>query len=343
MNIYFHARQEQFLFLLDEITIAYMIRQHISAAHICLTCQIRLGQRPLQSSIRKAYSTGLVADEENGRGTSNDQTDHNGELDNNRETESYSGRSIDATGSRESPPNHLHRHVSRRFRRLKLSDDKPSTPNTKVYGHTGLQKVGDNVKLSVDALGKSAEVLILRDSKLKFYKQKTKGINEDAPPESFDIFARIQSERGLISSKDVATNINEFKTRGETLKTWDDFNELAQSLQDSFTHAQMRQYIQSYPREERMVKVPSLGSGIPDKEKTTVRATPWIPEISPIDQPIDPSPLRGYSPPSYNHKQILAARILRECWKLEVPELVEGIGEVEVQTHIEDLDFLISV
>ncbi|RAL63544.1 hypothetical protein DID88_003588 [Monilinia fructigena] len=326
-----------------------MIRRHISAAHICLRCQIRLGQRPLPLLTRRTYSTELAADYEgNEAGTSDGQSQYNGsEKDSNGDTKSFSERDIDPERPREWPPERQNDIVIRRpyavvkpprYSRV-TKHFRGSVP--KVYGHTGIKQIGDSVILSgVDTLGKSAEVLVLRDSKLKFYKEKVKDIGEDPAPESIDILATIQSETGIISSKDVETNINEFKPLKDEIQTWKDFNDLVQSMQDSFTVTQLKTYLQSHPRKDRMKKTPSLGGRILDDEE--VQVTPWVPEISPISQPIDVSPLRGYSPSSYNHKQTLVVRILRECWRLEVPELVEGIGEVEVQIHIKDLDFLIN-
>ncbi|KAA8569021.1 hypothetical protein EYC84_000694 [Monilinia fructicola] len=328
-----------------------MIRRHISAAHICLRCQIRLGQRPLPFLTRRTYSTELAADYEgNEPGASDGQSQYNGsEKESNGDTESFTERAMDPERPREWPPEHQNDIVIRRpYAVIKPPRYSRVTKHfsgsvPKVYGHTGIKQFGDSVILSgVDTLGKSAEVLVLRDSKVKFYKKKARGIGEDPAPESIDILATIQSERGIISSKDVETNINEFRPLEDEVQTWEEFNDLVQSLQDSFTVAQLKMYIQSYPKTDRMRKVPSLGVRIPDDEEAIVQVTPWIPEISPISQPIDDSPLRGYSPSSYNHKQTVAVRILRECWRLEVPELVEGIGEVEVQVHIKDLDFLIS-
>lgn len=334
-----------------------MIRRHISAAHICLRCQIRLDRRSLPSLARRAYSTELDADHEgNGLRPSNVQS-QGSQLGSNGDTESLTRENnIDTTRPREWPPEWhddivIRRHPgatkpprpSRRVKQTKpLKQIKESNP--KIYGYTGIKQVGNSVTLSgVDALGKNAEVLVLRDSKLKFYKAKNKSpLDASPPPENIDILARIQSERGIVSSKDVEAHINECKPAQGTIQTWDDFNGLVQLLQKSFTNPQMKKYIQSYPEEERMRKVPSLGVGILYDENAISRATPWVPETSPINQPVDDDPLRGYSPASYNYKQNIAVRILRECWQIEVPELVDGIGEVEVQVQIKDLDFLNS-
>ncbi|KAI9644415.1 hypothetical protein NHQ30_007772 [Ciborinia camelliae] len=330
-----------------------MIRRHISAAHICLRCQIRLGQRSLQFSARRAYSTELIVDHEgNWSGASNGQPQHGERHGNsNEDTGSYNERWVDPTRPREWPPEPHNdkaiRKPSRAIRTPKSSRrSKPLDkykPKEKVYGHTGLKQFGASVPLSgVDALGKSAEVLVLRDSKLRFYKEKVKDMDEAPAPESIDILARVQSERGIISSEDLETNINEFKPQKDKIQTWEDFNDVVQSLHTSFTNNQLKKYIQSYPRKQRMRRVPSLGLGILYDKEAISRCTPWVPEISPINQPIDNSPLRGYSPASYNPKQNHAVRVLRECWQLEVPEIVEGIGEVEIQIAIKDLDFLVS-
>lgn len=333
-----------------------MIRRHISAAHICLRCQIRLDRRPLPSLARRAYSTELDADhEDNGLQTSNVQS-QGSKWDSNGETELHtSEKDTDTARPREWPPERQDDIVIRRtygvLKGPKLSRGvkhiKPEGHikeyKPKIYGRTGTKQVGNSVTLSgVDALGKDAEVLVLRDlmSKSQKVKKKKSPLGEGPAPEPINILARLQSERGIVSSKDVEAHINECKPTEGTIQTWDDFNGLVQLLNKSFTIPQLKNYVQSYPEEERMRKVPSLGVGILYDENAIFRATPWVPEISPINQPVDDNPLRGYSPASYNYKQNIAVRILRECWQMEVPELVDGIGEVEVQVQIRDLDFL---
>ncbi|CAD6445663.1 91f558a1-26b0-4797-8be9-77ac822c113d [Sclerotinia trifoliorum] len=325
-----------------------MIRRHISVAHICLRCQIRLGQRSLPFSARRAYSTELPKDhEENGLGTSNGQSQHNESQEGDRGTELPFNEKDEIKRPVGWPPEQqddipIRRQYLGRIPELNYGIKHLRGLKPKLYGRNGDQKVGDKVELSgVNALGKTAEVLVLRDSKFELPKKKEKEyIIEGQEPESIDILARIQSERGIVSLEDIRANINEFRPDQEKIQTWSDFNDLVQSLQNSFTIPQLRTYIKSYPAKERMKKVPPLGAGILYDENAISRSTPWVPEISPISQPIDHSAIRGYSASSYNDRQIFAVRILRECWRLEVPELLEGIGEVEVQVQIKDLDFL---
>ncbi|TGO87043.1 hypothetical protein BPOR_0255g00080 [Botrytis porri] len=286
-----------------------------------------------------------------------------GQLDSNGDTESHNKENDIDTARPRDWPTEQHNNIVIRRHYVAMKARRPSRgvkqtksikhtkpvkeikeSNPKIYGHTGTKQVGSSVTLSgVDALGKNAEVLVLRESKVKFYKANNKRpLGANPTPEHIDILARLQSERGIVSAEDIEAHINECKPAEGTIQTWDDFNGLVQLLQRSFTNPQMKKYIQSYPEEERMRKVPSLGVGILYDENAISRATPWVPEISPINQPVDDNPLRGYSPASYNSKQNMAVRILRECWQIEVPELVDGIGEVEVQVQIQDLDFLNS-
>ncbi|QSZ34656.1 hypothetical protein DSL72_007510 [Monilinia vaccinii-corymbosi] len=332
-----------------------MIRRHISAAHICLRCQIRLGQRSILSSTRRAYSTESAADYEgNEEGISNGQSQYNGgESDRDGDTELYSERGIGTTRPSEWPPERHDDVVIRRVHvevppprpsrgtKTSSSSRSTSTPKLKLYGYTGTKKFGDTVTLpGVNALGKSTDVLVMRDSIVKVYKREIAKIDEAPAPESIDILAKIESERGILSSEDIKTSIDEFKSQLDKIQTWKDFNDLVQSLQDGFSGMQLHSYIQSHPRKARMTRAPPLGVGIRYGEKATVRISPWVPETSPISQPIDFSPLRGYSLPSYTPKQILAVRILRECWRLEVPELVDGIGQVDIHFRMRDIDFL---
>ncbi|APA12078.1 hypothetical protein sscle_08g068480 [Sclerotinia sclerotiorum 1980 UF-70] len=325
-----------------------MLRRHISAAHICLRCQIRLGQRSPPFSTRRAYSTESAKNhEENGLGTLNGQSQHNESQEGGGDTELPFNEKDEIKRPIEWPPERqddipIRRPYEGTIPKSNYGIKHLRPPKLKFYGRSGNQKVGDKVALSgVDALGKTAEVLVLRDLKFQLPEKKGKEfISEGQEPESIDILAKIQSERGIVSSEDIKANIDEFRPDQEKIQTWSDFNDLVQSLQNSFTIPQLRKYIKSYPAEKRMKKVPPLGDGILDYSNSIWRSSPWVPEISPISKPIDDSAILGYSASSYNDKQNLAVKILRECWRLEVPELLEGIGEAEVYVKLKDLDFL---
>jgi hypothetical protein len=190
--------------------------------------------------------------------------------------------------------------------------------------------------LDVDALGEPAEVIVLRDSKYTTYDY-AKEYQVVEPVESIDILAALDNERGLVGQKEVEENINQFRPKkGEEPQDWDGFNKLVQDMQAGFTVSQLARYIQSFNEANGGEKSsPSVGFLIP-------RISPWMPESSKSTTYLDGDSTGGYSVASYTNKQRLVLRLIRECWKLALPEVEEGIGEVELELKPGDYDLLLS-
>ena len=208
-------------------------------------------------------------------------------------------------------------------------------PLGKLYGFTGQQLRENREKLGVDVLGEMAEVIVLRDSKMRNYTQGEYEENVEAQ-EGVDILAKLDEERGLVGWKEIESNINDFRpTDGRHPQTREEFGDLLTGLQNGFTVSQLKSYLEVHGRK-------NLADLAPISVSLALRISPWIPGVSESDERLDDDDLRGYDLESYTSKQRLVLRLLRECWKLELPFVEEGIGQIEVEIKPGDLDLLLS-
>jgi len=174
-----------------------------------------------------------------------------------------------------------------------------------------------------------AAVIILKDTEFKAYSFGAKQI-EDLEPRSINILAELDNERGLVGRQEVEENINQFRPKeGHEPQTEEDFNTIIQEIQTSFTSSQLARYIQAHEK-----GVPKLAD-----DALIIGITPWTPGISESRLPLDEED-RGYSFSSYTGKQRLALRLVRHCWNLGLPQLEEGIGEIEVELRPKDFYLL---
>jgi len=210
-------------------------------------------------------------------------------------------------------------------------------PLGKLFGYTGSMQREGRETLEIESLGKAAEVIVLRDSGLKFTRRTTV-IPEAEKAEAVDILATLNRERGMVAHTQVDENISTFRPKaGEEPQDRQQFNELVQQIQSSFTISQLAKYIQTFSSGQDSA-APSLRKAI--KAKLIRRITPFLPQAAIDGDPTDPASVRGYSYPSYTPKQRLALRVMRECWKLRLPELEDGIGEIEVELNSPDFQLL---
>lgn len=219
--------------------------------------------------------------------------------------------------------------------RRPLSPDRPLTkyPLGKLYGYTGQQLRENRETLPIDVLGETAEVIVLRDSRIS----KTRPSHEEdvETQEGIDILAKLDEERGLVGWEEVQANINDFRpSASERLQTKDQFSGLLIGLQSGFTAAQLARYLKAHGKKN--VSTQSVTA------QHALRISPWVPGISDSDRPLQRDALRGYDLRSYTSKQRLVVRILRECWELELVDVEEGIGQIEVELKPGDFDLLLS-
>jgi hypothetical protein len=281
----------------------------IARPHICLRCQSRLARRSNPARNQIAFQS-TDARPQRSRIIPDDYDQDEDRFHHTRRPLRLSRRPLGG-------PNHISQH-----------------PLGKLYGYTGQQLRENRERLSVDVLGEAAEVIVLRDSKISNYSHT---IEENVETrKGIDILAKLDKERGLVGWEEVETNIDEFRPKeDEEPQTTLEFGQLLTDLQSGFTVAQLARYLQAHGQKDK--KAPKLSS-----TSLIQRISPWIPGVSESDSHLDQDELRGYDLQSYTSKQRLVLRVLRECWKLQLPFVEEGVGQIEVELKPGDLDLLIS-
>lgn len=281
----------------------------IARPHICLRCQLRLARRPASrvrfhtiDSKRSAYPSAARSARED-----------------DEESLPYPAvRRPLGLGRTASPPVDVLKPLGER-----------------LYGHLGNKLRDDRERLDIDALGQPAEVIVLRDSKLNYYAHSK--VIESEEQEKVDILKQLDSERGLIGQAEVEVNINEFRPRdGSEPQTWEDFNALVEALQEGFTTSQLVLYIKNNLKGTDQSEVDVHRDNL-----TRLRCTPWLPDFAQTTADFGDNALRGYFLESHTAKQGVVIRLLRECWKLSLAVLQEGIGQIEAHLAPRDLDFLL--
>jgi hypothetical protein len=214
-------------------------------------------------------------------------------------------------------------------------------PLGRLHGHRGLLAKELQADLNGTALGNPAKALVLRESIFTLYNINPDSL-QDKEADHIDILGQLEEERGLVGWEEVEENINAFRPKNDDVATWDDINELVRQLQNGFTTSQMEKYIQTFEGKRDPERPPAPWYS-KEKGASISRITPWQPGISPIQEYFDNDPLRGYYLESHTSKQRVVLRLLRECWMLELPELVEGIGQFEMLVRGRELEVLLCM
>jgi len=302
-----------------------MIPRTTSRPHICLSCQRRLARQSTPSKCQAAFQS----------------TDSGSEKDVPEKYQQVRRTLV--------PLSHFTRPNKplAPFLRYRPVEEKLG----ETYGFRGhsLFKERESLK-DAKNLGAPAEVLLLRESKIHRYDHSGRH-PDDAPAQldakHIDILEQVQEERGLISQEEVVENINEFRPeKDKEPQHWDDFNTLVQSLQESFTVPQLEKYIQSFENKQAEDSCPHTVTWSPLSddliEEIVLERSPWIPSIGDsVGQDYKQSS-RGYTLASHTSKQRVVIQLIRQCWKLSVPELDGGIGSMEVRMRVTHLNLLLS-
>ncbi|KAF3768815.1 hypothetical protein M406DRAFT_71789 [Cryphonectria parasitica EP155] len=208
-------------------------------------------------------------------------------------------------------------------------------PKANAYrkGNTLLRE--DRARLSVAALGKEAEIIVLREGgewKRRIMKEEIEAADED-----LGIEEHIDQEEGL-SLDIVLENIDELRPQHRILPT-NEFKRVLEDLMKGFTVPQLHGYVQRH--RQRLAdgdESPFFGV-LPELLKPqpwTLEQTQWTPETPNALQDVDPQ-LRGYILKSMRHKQRLTMQLMRECWGISAQELMDGPGVLELR--IRDPEF----
>jgi hypothetical protein len=291
-----------------------MITRPASRPHICLSCQRRLAWHSSPSKYQAASQSTISSPREQKP----------------VEKQTHQVRRTLVPLSQFAPHNP---HAYRRYRPVeqKLGE---------FYGYRGHSLVNERESLNHNNLGDPAQVIVLRESKVHRYDDRR--TLDDKHAEHIDILGKVKDERGLIDEDEVNKNLNDFRpTRDEEPKSWDEFNGLVRRLQDSFTVPQLERYIKAFLTKEP-AKTLDIVDSAPLSDEAIIKRGRWVPEFTDFEEQETNESLRGYAFASHTAKQRTVVRLLRECWKLEVPELENSIGSMNIQIRAADQILLSS-
>lgn len=212
-------------------------------------------------------------------------------------------------------------------------------PLGRLYGFRGHRLREKRAELNIDSLGTPAEVIVLRDA--GFHSKPLPEIEELKEAEKVDILTQLNAERGLITQADVEKNIEEFTPKTKTI-SWEELQQIQRQLVSGFTTSQLIKYSDAYGRRQKKedeehemgIRKGSIGA--------IIRKTEWVPGISETGDEFEESALRGYDSEAFTHKQRLVLLLLRQCWQVEAQEVIESIGEVELEVRGTELELLIG-
>ncbi|RDL41043.1 uncharacterized protein BP5553_01022 [Venustampulla echinocandica] len=309
-----------------------MITRLASGPHTCLRCQRRLIKNHVASQLQIAFNS----------------TDHSPKPGPGLEDPDSSA------SKRKKPPPEIRRTLFPASEYL--HPERPGVVSTqyrvvqeelgKFYGFRGYKLVKERELLEANRFGHRAEIIVLRESKISKYdftSPKFAYEEGEENPEKVNILARLDNERGLVSQDEVEANINSFRPRNdEGPNNWDEFNDLVRRLQEAFTTSQLQNYIDHFEEQQTSGLATESRTSIPSANDNTLilQRSPWVPEYADFSGSSKDASLRGYALASHTSKQRVVVRLLRECWELELQELVESIGQTEILLRPGDLDLL---
>lgn len=318
-----------------------MILRRTLGAHICLRCQLRLLKRAaLSNSILPTYA-------QQARGIRQQQNEAWPEtLDSSEPTSPLAEVPTEAAESEVKKRQASERKRIRQdtvYKRLPLANDRLTEhPLGRLHGFRGRKVREQAVGLGVDTLGTEAKVIVLRDAGVHYSPRPE--IEELKGGEAVDILAQLDAERGLIGQGEVEKNIDELKPKDPQKPiTWDELQVIEQQLVNGFTVSQLVRYIGSFEVRQK-TKIPSnVGKTQRECQGPIIEETNWMPGISENGEEFDKSLLRGYGSDAFTPKQRLVVQLLRQCWHLEVREVIESTGEVELKMGSAELELLLSM
>jgi len=212
-------------------------------------------------------------------------------------------------------------------------------PLGRLHGFRGHRLREKRAELNIESLGAPAEVIVLREA--GFHSNPRREIEELKVAEKVDILKQLDAERGLITQADVEKNIEEFKPKTKTI-SWDELQQIQRQLVSGFTISQLIKYSDAYGRRQKNSdkyhEVGTRKSAI----GAIIRKTEWVPGISETGNEFEASALRGYDSEAFTNKQRLVLLLLRQCWQVEAQEVVESIGEIELEVCATELELLIG-
>lgn len=194
--------------------------------------------------------------------------------------------------------------------------------------------------LGVETLGTPAEVILLRDAELGI-KQARETVSEEVGEASMsaaDLLAAMKAERGLPAPEDVARNIEKFRPLSPNIGlSQAEWLEIKKKLSVAFTTRQFAQYIIYKIQENATVEAQNR------KASKILQKSTWTPGETPFEgfRLDNMERRRTVTKSPMSRKEILAERILGDCWGLHVRAGVNDTGELEVLIRPQHLSLLV--
>lgn len=207
-------------------------------------------------------------------------------------------------------------------------------PKTYWKGDTKL--VEDFRKLTVDTLGREADIIVLKDAG-EYKKKKPAKVDRRSFRENSGLKDFADQEPGL-SMDTIMENIEEFRPDIRIMPAGE-FKVLFDKLMSAFTSLQIGEYVTRYQQRVMLGEESPFSGSLPGLGSTRpwiVSEMRWIPEVRGAMPNIEPT-LQGYILKSMPLKQRRVMEVMRQCWGMSVQELTSGLGALEIT--VRDLEF----
>ncbi|KAI9796958.1 MAG: hypothetical protein M1833_005904 [Piccolia ochrophora] len=197
------------------------------------------------------------------------------------------------------------------------------------------------------SLGSPSEVILLRDSKRRYPSPVSKDAPETDTPgqrtglNASELWEFIDAETGHTRLEEVVENIYGLRL-GEpgSIHKKAELEEAAKVLHRGFKAAQLAHYVEEHNKTEAWERDVARG-GAERQESASAKQSEWMPSTSPFtgeDTVSVESRLYG----GLTRKEAVIWRVIRGCWKLQVKEEVESIGELELTVEPLQLTVLLN-
>lgn len=295
----------------------FMFARPSSSAYVCLRCHLRLARQILP------HRTSILAQ----------QRIHLSISCSRPFSSSLPAQWVDPSG----PKDDNGEGESRARRR-----DKHYHPLGKLRGKKGGQQVRENAEaLSVNSLGKPAEVIVLRDApRHDFIAEEGYAEENDGPAKGSSSEALLNSIEGddvVMDQDTVNQQIDALRPRvedpnsGRLILPAKEYSRLCKVLTSSYSRSQLDAYMAHskhvVPEQTSLEDTQKL----PGPKNSDIQVRPWKP-ASKLDMIVQKHLGKQLGPKDKNNlrklkRSKLASTLLRECWKVEVAEEVERLGE----------------
>jgi hypothetical protein len=288
-----------------------MFARPSSSAYVCLRCHLRLTRQiphPLSSTLPQRSPFSISSTHLFHSSPRPQWTDPLGQLDNNTEGDSLPRRR----------GKHYH-------------------PLGRLRGKKGGQQVRENAEaLSVNSLGKPAEVIVLRDAPRDALEEITE--QEDAEGATTGssreaLLNAIQGEDVPMDQDTVNQQIDALRPQvedpnsGRLILPAKEYFKLCKVLTDSYSRPQLDAYIARSKVTLPEEKSPDASQNLLGSKHPEIYFRPWK-AASKLDRVQKHLSLADTKSLRRVKRSRLASTLLQRCWKVEVAEEVERLGEI---------------